>query len=51
VLGGLLLGVVEGVFSRYTGSSLAQVAAIGLLIGLLLVRPAGLLGRAEEVRR
>jgi len=51
VLGGLLLGVVEGVFSRYTGSSLAQVAAIVLLIGLLLVRPAGLLGRAEEVRR
>lgn len=51
VLGGLLLGVVEGVFSRYTGASLAQVAAIVLLIGLLLVRPAGLLGRAEEVRR
>ncbi|HEX4357855.1 MAG TPA: branched-chain amino acid ABC transporter permease [Pseudonocardia sp.] len=51
VLGGLLLGIVEGVFSRYTGSSLAQVAAIVLLIGLLLVRPAGLLGRTEEVRR
>jgi branched-subunit amino acid ABC-type transport system permease component len=51
VLGGLLLGVVQGVFSRYTGASLAQVCAIVLLIGLLLVRPTGLLGRAEEVRR
>jgi branched-subunit amino acid ABC-type transport system permease component len=51
VLGGLLLGIVEGVFARYTGASLAEVAAIGLLILLLLVRPSGLLGRAAEVRR
>ncbi|MDT7701201.1 MAG: branched-chain amino acid transport system permease protein [Pseudonocardiales bacterium] len=51
VLGGLLLGVAEGVFARYTGASLAEVAAIGLLIILLLVRPAGLLGRTAEVRR
>jgi branched-chain amino acid transport system permease protein len=51
VLGGLLLGIVEGFFSRYTGASLAEVAAIGLLILLLLVRPSGLLGRTAEVRR
>nr|WP_275404132.1 branched-chain amino acid ABC transporter permease [Pseudonocardia acidicola] len=51
VLGGLLLGVAEGVFARFTGASLAEVAAIGLLIALLLVRPAGLLGRTAEVRR
>jgi branched-subunit amino acid ABC-type transport system permease component len=51
VLGGLLLGIVEGVFARYTGASLAEVAAIGLLILLLLVRPSGLLGRTAEVRR
>jgi branched-subunit amino acid ABC-type transport system permease component len=51
VLGGLLLGIVEGVFARYTGASLAEVAAIGLLILLLLVRPSGVLGRTAEVRR
>jgi branched-subunit amino acid ABC-type transport system permease component len=51
VLGGLLLGVAEGVFARFTGASLAEVAAIGLMIVLLLVRPAGILGRSAEVRR
>jgi branched-subunit amino acid ABC-type transport system permease component len=51
VLGGLLLGVLEGIFSRYTGASAAEVLAIGLLIILLLVRPAGLRGKVAEVRR
>jgi branched-chain amino acid transport system permease protein len=51
VLGGLLLGVAEGVFARLTGASLAEVAAIVLMILLLLVRPAGILGRTAEVRR
>jgi branched-subunit amino acid ABC-type transport system permease component len=51
VLGGLLLGVAQGVFARFTGASLAEVTAIALLIGLLLIRPAGILGRAAEVRR
>ncbi|MCW2946720.1 MAG: hypothetical protein JWR24_3437 [Actinoallomurus sp.] len=51
VAGGLLLGVLEGVFSRYTSSSLAEVAAIAVLIILLLLRPAGLFGRVSEVRR
>jgi len=51
VAGGLLLGVLEGVFSRYTAASTAEVLAIGLLILLLLVRPAGLRGTVVEVRR
>lgn len=51
VAGGLLLGVLEGVFSRYTAASTAEVLAIGLLVLLLLVRPAGLRGKVEEVRR
>lgn len=51
VLGGLLLGVAEGVFARFTGASLAEVAAIGLMIVLLLVRPAGILGTTAVVRR
>jgi outer membrane protein len=46
-----LLGVLEGVFSRYTAASTAEVLAIGLLVLLLLVRPAGLRGKVEEVRR
>jgi branched-subunit amino acid ABC-type transport system permease component len=51
VAGGLLLGVLEGVFSRYTPASTAEVLAIGVLILLLLVRPAGLRGKLTEVRR
>ncbi|MGH3495271.1 MAG: branched-chain amino acid ABC transporter permease [Sciscionella sp.] len=51
VAGGLLLGILEGVFSRYTAASTAEVLAIGLLILLLLVRPAGLRGKVSEVRR
>lgn len=49
--GGLLLGVLEGFFSRYTPASTAEVLAIGALIVVLLVRPAGLRGKVEEVRR
>jgi branched-chain amino acid transport system permease protein len=49
--GGLLLGVLEGFFSRYTPASTAEVLAIGVLIVVLLVRPAGLRGKVEEVRR
>lgn len=51
VVGGLLLGLLEGVFSRYTSGNLAEVAAVALLIVLLLLRPTGLFGRASEVRR
>lgn len=51
VLAGLLLGLLQGVFSRYTSGDLAQVAAMAALIVLLLFRPTGLLGRTSEVRR
>jgi branched-subunit amino acid ABC-type transport system permease component len=51
VLGGLALGLLQGIFSRYTSSELAEVVAIGALIVLLLFRPTGLLGRVSEVRR
>lgn len=50
VTGGLLLGVLEGVFGRFTSGTLAEVVAIAVLMLLLLVRPAGLFGSAE-VRR
>lgn len=51
VLAGLFLGLLQGVFSRYTSGDLAQVAAMAALIVLLLFRPTGLLGRTSEVRR
>lgn len=44
VPGGLLLELLEGVFSRCTSGSIAAVA-------LLILRPAGLFGRVSEVRR
>jgi branched-subunit amino acid ABC-type transport system permease component len=51
VLAGLVLGLLQGVFSRYTSGDLAQVAAMTALIVLLIFRPTGLLGRTSEVRR
>lgn len=51
VAGGLLLGLLEAVFQRYTQSATAEILAIGALILLLLVRPQGLRGRIAEVRR
>jgi branched-subunit amino acid ABC-type transport system permease component len=51
VLGGLALGLLQSIFSRYISSELAEVVAIGALIVVLLFRPSGLLGRMSEVRR
>ena len=53
VVGGLLLGVVINLLSRYVdfvGSDLRLPAALGILLLVLLVRPAGLFGHAT-VRR
>ncbi|GHJ37870.1 branched-chain amino acid ABC transporter permease [Streptomyces sp. TS71-3] len=49
--GGLALGLLQAVFSRYLSSQLAEVIAIGALIALLLVRPSGMFGKVSEVRR
>lgn len=51
VAGGLLLGILEAAFDRYTPAATAQILAIGVLILLLLVRPQGLRGRLAEARR
>jgi len=50
VAGGLLLGLLEGVFGRFISGTMAQVVAIGALILLLLVRPSGLFGKGELSR-
>jgi branched-chain amino acid transport system permease protein len=53
VLGSLLLGVflnLIGTYVSWVGTDLRQPAALAVILGVLLVRPAGLLGRAA-VRR
>lgn len=44
LLAGVLLGLAEGVFAAYVSSDYRDVFAFVLLIGILLVRPHGLLG-------
>jgi branched-subunit amino acid ABC-type transport system permease component len=51
VLGGLALGLLQALFSRYLSSELAEVVAIGALIAILLVRPSGIFGKVSEARR
>ena len=53
VLGSLLLGVflnLIGTYVSWVGTDLRQPAALAVILGVLLVRPSGLLGRAS-VRR
>lgn len=51
VIGGLLLGITEALFGRYTAAAVAQVAAIAVVLVLLLLRPQGISGVAVDVRR
>lgn len=50
VIGGLLIGVAESLTAGYIESSYKDLAALVILLGLLLVRPGGLLGRVEARR-
>jgi len=45
MLGGLLIGVVEALWSGYFSSAYKDVAVFAILILVLIVRPSGLLGR------
>ena len=45
MLGSLIMGVVETFTSAYVSSTLRDAVAFGILILVLLVRPAGLLGK------
>jgi branched-chain amino acid transport system permease protein len=44
VLGGLIVGVIEGVVGLYVQAAVAQIVLFGLFIAIVFVRPAGLLG-------
>jgi branched-chain amino acid transport system permease protein len=53
VLGGFMVGVIEnlvGTYVKFIGTELRLSVALALIIGVLLVKPTGLLGRAA-VRR
>ena len=50
VIGGLLIGVAESLTAGYIDSGYKDLAALVILLGLLLVRPSGLLGRVEARR-
>ncbi|MEK7206005.1 MAG: branched-chain amino acid ABC transporter permease [candidate division NC10 bacterium] len=43
-LGGLIVGVIEGVVGLYVQAAAAQIVLFGLFVVILFVRPAGLLG-------
>ena len=45
VLGGLLLGVIEIFAGAYISTQLSTAVVFGVLIVVLLVKPAGLLGK------
>ena len=48
VLGGLVLGVAETLGAGYISSAYEDVFAFGLLVLILVLRPAGLLGKAVK---
>jgi branched-chain amino acid transport system permease protein len=47
MLGGLVLGLVEQLVAGYWSSTWRDAVAFALLIGVLLVKPSGLLGRSS----
>ncbi|HEV8675235.1 MAG TPA: branched-chain amino acid ABC transporter permease [Methylomirabilota bacterium] len=44
VVGGLLVGLIEGVVALYLQAAAAQIVLFGLFVALVFVRPTGLLG-------
>lgn len=48
VFGGLILGIVEALTRAYISSKLADAIVFGLLIIVLLVKPAGILGKNRK---
>lgn len=45
IVGGLALGIIESLTALYVGPTYRDVASFGILVLVLIVRPAGLLGR------
>ena len=47
LIGGLLVGLLESLAGAYGSASMVDAVAFGAIILILLIRPNGLLGRAE----
>jgi len=47
MLGGILIGLVEAFWSAYFSVEYKDVAAFGILVGVLIFRPTGLIGKPE----
>jgi branched-chain amino acid transport system permease protein len=47
MLGGLLIGLAESFFTGYVSSTYTNLLVFALLIVVMLVRPSGVLGRAQ----
>ena len=47
VIGGLLIGMIEVLWSAYVSSDYKNVAAFAILIVVLIFMPQGLLGKPE----
>jgi branched-chain amino acid transport system permease protein len=47
VLGGLVIGVAESFITGYVSSTYTNLIVFGILITVMLLRPSGLLGRAQ----
>jgi branched-chain amino acid transport system permease protein len=47
MLGGILIGLIEAMWSAYFKAEYKDVAAFGILVMVLIFRPTGLLGRPE----
>jgi branched-chain amino acid transport system permease protein len=47
MLGGLLIGVAESFITGYLSSTYTNLIVFGILIAVMLLRPSGLLGRAQ----
>ena len=50
VLGGFIVGVLENVIGVYVGSELKLTMALVIIVGVLVVRPAGLFGKVHVAR-
>ena len=48
MIGGFLIGIAEALIKGYISSALSDAIVFGLLIVVLLVKPTGLLGKAER---
>jgi branched-chain amino acid transport system permease protein len=50
VLGGFIVGVLENVVGLYLGSEVKLTVALVIIVGVLVVRPSGLLGKVHVAR-